>query len=120
MAVCAAIASAGGTATSPGGAQWIDAVRQHGQADAALINELGVETIRVDDEEKLPRYIGGVLARLQEVWIGRQVAEVKSKLQRMSPVEQADEYHAVFGDLIALETYRKSLLQQASGDDVGT
>ncbi len=119
-AVCAAIASAGGTATSPGGAQWIDAVRQHGQADAALINELGVETIRVDDEEKLPRYIGGVLARLQEVWIGRQVAEVKSKLQRMSPVEQADEYHAVFGDLIALETYRKSLLQQASGDDVGT
>ena len=72
----------------------------------------------MDDEEKLPRYIGGVLARLQEVWIGRQIAEVKSKLQRMSPVEQADEYHAVFGDLIALETYRKSLLQQASGDDV--
>ncbi len=119
-AVCAAIASAGGTATSPGGAQWIDAVRQHGQADAALINELGVETIRVDDQEKLPRYIGGVLARLQEVWIGRQVAEVKSKLQRMSPVDQADEYHAVFGDLIALETYRKSLLQQASGDDLST
>ncbi len=119
-AVCAAIAAAGGTATSPGGAQWIDAVRQHGQADAALINELGVEAVRVDDEEKLPRYIGGVLARLQEVWIGRQVAEVKSKLQRMSPVDQADEYHAVFGDLIALETYRKSLLQQASGDDLGT
>jgi len=119
-AVCAAVAAAGGTATSPGGAQWIDAVRQHGQADAALINELSVETIRVDDEEKLPRYIGGVLARLQEVWIGRQVAEVKSKLQRMSPVDQADEYHAVFGDLIALETYRKSLLQQACGDDLGT
>ena len=45
---------------------------------------------------------------------------MKKKLQRMSPVDQADEYHAVFGDLIALETYRKSLLQQACGDDLGT
>ena len=67
---------------------------------------------------KLPRYIGGVLARLQEVWVGRQIAEVKSKLQRMSPVEQGDEYHALFGDLVAMEAYRRSLLQQASGDDL--
>ena len=77
-----------------------------------------MEAIRVDDEERLPRYIGGVLARLQEVWVGRQVAEVKSKLQRMSPVEQGDEYHALFGDLVALEAYRRSLLEQASGDDM--
>ena len=33
--------------------------------------------------------------------VGRQIAEVKSKLQRMSPVEQGDEYHALFGDLVA-------------------
>jgi len=117
-AVRAAIAAAGGTARSPGGAQWIDQVRQQAPADTEMVNELGVESVRVDDEEKLPRYIAGVLARLQEVWIGRQIAEVKSKLQRMSPVEQSDEYHAVFGDLIALETYRKSLLAQASGDDL--
>jgi DNA primase len=50
------------------------------------------------------------------VWVGRQIAEVKSKLQRMSPVEQGDEYHALFGDLVALEAYRGSLLQQVSGD----
>jgi DNA primase len=117
-AVRTAIEAAGGTARSPGGAQWIDEVRQQAATDAALVNELGVEAVRVDDEEKLPRYISGVLARLQEVWIGRQIAEVKSKLQRMSPVDQSDEYHAVFGDLIALETYRKSLLAQASGDDL--
>jgi DNA primase len=117
--VRAAIEAAGGTARSPGGAQWIERVREQvTPADAALVNELGVEAIRVDDEEKLPRYVSGVLARLQEVWVGRQIAEVKSKLQRMSPVEQSDEYHAVFGDLIALETYRKSLLAQASGDDL--
>ena len=87
-------------------------------AAANLVNELGVEAINVDDDERLPRYIGGVLARLQEVWVGRQIAEVKSKLQRMSPVEQGDEYHALFGDLVAMEAYRRSLLEQASGDDI--
>jgi len=47
-----------------------------------------------------------------------QIAEVKSKLQRMSPIEQGDEYHALFGDLVAMEAYRRSLLEQASGDDL--
>ena len=117
-AVCTAIVAAGGTGTGIGGAEWLDAVRQKAPspAAAALISELGVESMRVDDDDKLPRYISGVLARLQEVWVGRQIAEVKSKLQRMSPVEQGDEYHALFGDLVALEAYRGSLLQQVSGD----
>jgi DNA primase len=119
-AVCMAIEAAGGTATGVSGAEWLDAVRQKAPSPAAggLVSELGVETIRVDDDDKLPRYIAGVLARLQEVWVGRQIAEVKSKLQRMSPVEQGDEYHALFGDLVAMEAYRRSLLQQASGDDL--
>ena len=119
-AVRTAIEAAGGTAAGLAGAQWIDTVREHATAEATagLITELGVETIKVDDDERLPRYVAGVLARLQEVWVGRQVAEVKSKLQRMSPVEQSDEYHALFGDLVALEAYRRSLLEQASGDDL--
>src|SRR5277367_4773273 len=119
-AVCTAILGAGGTATGIGGAEWLDAVRQKAPSPAAggLINELGVESIRVNDDDKLPRYIASVLARLQEVWVGRQIAEVKSKLQRMSPVEQGDEYHALFGDLVAMEAYRRSLLQQAGGDDL--
>ena len=119
-AVRAAITAAGGASAGQSGAQWIEAVREHAASPAAasLVNELGVESIRVDDDDKLPRYIGGVLARLQEVWVGRQIAEVKSKLQRMSPVEQGDEYHALFGDLVAMEAYRRSLLEQANGDDM--
>ena len=119
-AVRAAIGAAGGTSAGLAGAQWIEAVREQTASPAAanLVNELGVEAINVDDDDKLPRYIGGVLARLQEVWVGRQIAEVKSKLQRMSPVEQGDEYHALFGDLVAMEAYRRSLLEQASGDDL--
>ena len=119
-AVRAAITAAGGTSAGAKGAEWIEAVRQQTGSDAAasLVTELGVESIRVEDDERLPRYIGGVLARLQEVAVGRQIAEVKSKLQRMSPVEQGDEYHALFGDLVAMEAYRRSLLEQASGDDL--
>ncbi len=118
-AVRAALDAAGGTSTGAGGAQWIDAVRQKTTSalTAGLISELGVEAIAVD-EEKLPRYVAGVMARLQEVWMGRQIAEVKSKLQRMSPIEHGDEYHALFGDLVAMEAYRRSLLEQASGDDL--
>jgi len=115
-AVRTAIESAGGTSAGLAGAEWIEAVRHHASAAAGLVSELGVENIRVDDDEKLPRYIGGVLARLQEVWVGRQIAEVKSKLQRMSPIEQGEDYHALFGELVAMEAYRRSLLEQASGD----
>ncbi len=120
-AVRAAIGSAGGTGGGITGGQWLEAVRRQAPspATAGLISELSVEAIRVDDDDdKLPRYITGVLARLQEVWVGRQIAEVKSKLQRMSPVESADEYHALFGDLVAMEAYRRSLLEQACGDDL--
>ncbi|ORW35127.1 DNA primase [Mycobacterium nebraskense] len=118
-AVRGAIEAAGGTSGGVTGGQWIDAVRQRAGSDltAGLVNELGVEAVQVDDE-RLPRYIAGVLARLQEVWMGRQIAEVKSKLQRMSPIDQGDEYHALFGDLVAMEAYRRSLLEQASGDDL--
>ncbi|MGW4100206.1 DNA primase [Mycobacterium sp. NPDC004974] len=119
-AVRGAIEAAGGMASGKSGAQWIEAVREQttSPAAASLVNELGVEAINVEDDEHLPRYISSVLARLQEVWVGRQIAEVKSKLQRMSPVEQGDEYHALFGDLVAMESYRRSLLEQASGDDL--
>ncbi len=118
-AVRAAIEAAGGTSIGVTGAEWIGAVRQRTTSalTASLISELGVEAIQAD-EETLPRYIAGVLARLQEVWMGRQIAEVKSKLQRMSPIEHGDEYHALFGDLVAMESYRRSLLEQASGDDL--
>lgn len=113
-----ALTAAGGTARGLSGAEWIETVRTAAPAAANLISELAVEDFRVDDDDQLPRYIASVLARLQEVWVGRQIAEVKSKLQRMSPVDNPDEYHALFGDLVAMEQYRRSLLAQASGDDI--
>lgn len=120
LSVHTAIVAAGGTSAGLSGADWIEAVRaQMESVEAAnLVNELSAESINVVDDERLPRYIGAVLARQQEVWVGKQIAEMKSKLHRMSSVDHSDEYHALYGDLIALETYRKSLIERASGDDL--
>lgn len=108
-----AIADAGGTASGLGGATWVDAVIQSvdDQAATPLVTELAVEPMPVEDD-KISRYISSVLARSQEVWVGSQIADIKSKLRRMSPGGDADGYNALFGDLVALEAYRRSLLEQ--------
>jgi DNA primase len=113
-AVREAIAQVGGTASGMDGADWVDTVGKATQdlVVASLVTELAVEPIPVA-ENGIPRYIGSVLARLQEVWVGAQIADLKSKLRRMSPSEDQDAYNAVFGDLVALESYRRSLLEQS-------
>lgn len=79
-----------------------------------LLSELAVEPLRAKGEVDV-RYIGSNLAAVQENLVGRQIAEIKSKLQRLSPVETPDDYKALFGDLVALEEYRKALRDQAIG-----
>src|SRR5262249_60325609 len=93
-AVRAAIEAAGGTSSGLTGAEWIEAVRHQTTSPltAGLISELGVEPLPADDE-KLPRYIGGVLARLQEVWMGRQSAAGEAQMQRDAPTVARAEVH---------------------------
>lgn len=110
------IADCGGTSAGLSGSEWVNAVAE-GAEDLtlrSLVLELAVETLPAADGT-IARYITGVLARLQEVWVGRQIATLKSKLSRLSPAEHPDQYRALFGDLVALEQYRRSLLQQAMG-----
>ncbi|MGB6041333.1 MAG: DNA primase [Gordonia sp. (in: high G+C Gram-positive bacteria)] len=110
-----AIANAGGAASGLGGAAWVDAVHNlliDNPAVAPLVTELAVEPIPVEDD-RIPQYISSVLARSQEIWVGSQIADIKSKLRRMSPSNDPDGYNALFGDLVALESYRRSLLEQA-------
>ena len=78
----------------------------------ALVTELGVEEIQVD-AEMLRAYSSSVLARLQEVWIGGQVAQVKAVLSRMRPSDDEDGYRQLFADLLVLEEYRRELLAEA-------
>ncbi|WP_458689670.1 DNA primase [Nocardia tengchongensis] len=118
VAVRAAIAEAGGTAAGLTGAEWVSAVADNTDdlTLRAMVSELAAEPLPVKSAEDIPRFVAGVLARTQESWVGRQIAELKSKLQRISSTEQPDAYMALFGDLVALEQYRKSLLTQAMGN----
>lgn len=118
VAVRTMVADAGGASVGLSGAEWVNAV---GDATddltlRALVSELANEPLPVKSVDDIPRFITGVLARAQEAWVGRQIATLKSKLQRLSATEQTDAYMALFGDLVALEQYRKSLEAQAMGN----
>jgi DNA primase len=80
----------------------------------ALFTELSVEPIRAEGEVT-ERYVASIVARLREVGISRAIADLKSRLQRLNPVENGDEYNASFAQLVALESARRSLHELAVG-----
>ena len=79
-----------------------------------LFTELTVEPIRADGKPT-PLYVESIVARLREVAISRSIAELKSSLQRLNPVENEIEYNAAFSALVALESTRRSLHDLALG-----
>ncbi len=115
LAVHRAVLAAGGTACGLSGPGWMQAVGEElATGYRPLVSELAVEALQSREADD-HRYVSGMLAGLQEALVGRQVAEIKSRLQRLSPVTDADEYHELFGDLVALEQYKKALRNQAAG-----
>src|SRR5262249_8375341 len=111
--VHAAVLAAGGTAAGLSGSEWVETVASH-CAERSLVTELAVETLRAQgSSEDDARYIGSLLAHLQASVVGRQVAEIKSRLQRISPHEDAETSHHLFGGLVALEQYYRALRERA-------
>jgi DNA primase len=116
-AVAAAVAGTGGAAaTRVTGPAWLDEVAAHCPSDTARaqLTALAVEPLRSAHEADAA-YVSAVLARLEEMHTVRRVAALKGRLQRMNPVEAADEYMKAFGQLMALEQQAISLRQRAMG-----
>jgi DNA primase len=115
-AVRAAIAEAGGAATATAGAGWLEAVRDAcGDLGArALVAELGVEPLHLAAEPD-PRYVTITLARLQLPSVTRRIADLKSRLQRLNPVQHVEEHLRLFGELVSLEQHARALRNQAAG-----
>ena len=115
-AVFRLIAESGGTSTAGSGREWAARLREDAPNDRAraFITRLAVEPPQVNGEPDV-RYVDVVLARVGELAVSREIASVKSKLQRMNPVQQQVPYNQTFGDLVGLEQRRKALLDRAAG-----
>ena len=81
----------------------------------SFITELMVEPIRTDGDVS-DRYVSSITARLNEVALSRSIAEIKSSLQRLNPVENEKEYGDIFAQLVEMETKRRSLRELALGE----
>ena len=113
-AVRAAMVKAGGPSQAAPGEAWVVAVREAMGIDpaAAVVSALAVDPIRLGrDPDEV--YARAHMARLQELTCLRRIADLKSKLQRTNPIDRADDYNRMFGELIALERYRAELREQA-------
>jgi DNA primase len=115
-AVAAAVAAAGGAAgATVTGAAWLDEVAAHGpETLRPQLTALAVEPMRTVGENDVA-YVNALMARMQEIYTVRQIAVVKGKLQRMNPVEAADDYMKAFKQLMDLEQLAISLRKRATG-----
>jgi DNA primase len=114
-AVFELIASRGGVATAGRARDWAAALLEAAPDDVVrgFVTELAVEPVMPGEPDE--KYADAVLARVGELAVGRQIAGIKARLQRMNPEEDPAAYNKMFGDLVALEQRRKWLLDRASG-----
>jgi len=111
------IAACGGTAAGGGSAkQWAARLRDEAPNERAqaFVTGLAVQPPVITWEPDA-KYADALLARVGELAVSREIATVKARLQRMNPVEEQARYNRTFGDLVALETRRRALLERAAG-----
>jgi DNA primase len=115
-AVFGLIADCGGVATAGRARDWAAALLEAAPDDRAraFVTELATEPLQVAGELD-EKYADQILARVGELAVGREVAAIKAKLQRMNPEEDQAAYGRMFGDLIALEQRKQWLLGRAAG-----
>lgn len=80
----------------------------------SAITRLAVEA-PMSDAEPDERYAGAVLARVQELAATRRTTELKQRLQRVNPVEAAEEYNRMCGVLFSLEQTVRALRERGFG-----
>jgi DNA primase len=119
-AVSELIAGCGGVAGAGPVREWVDRLLRAAPNDMArmFLTRLAVEPVEAPGAEGEPdaRFADGVLTRVEELAVSRQIVAVKGRLQRMNPVTEQSGYNRMFGDLVALEQRRKQLLGREDGD----
>ncbi len=112
-----AIGAAGGAAAATGGPTWPALVAEQlpdGSEARSAVNALAVEPLRSGADAQ-PRYAEAMVNNLAEQVVAREVAQLKSKLQRLPG--DSEEVGAVFAQLAQLEQRRRELRSRAIGGE---
>jgi DNA primase len=115
-AVFGLVAACGGVGSAGRARDWAAALLEAAPDDRAraFVTELAVEPLELVGEPD-EKYADVILARVGELAVGREIAAIKAKLQRMNPEADQAGYGRMFGELVALEQRRKWLLDRATG-----
>src|SRR5829696_4612697 len=112
-AIRRAVAGAGGAAAGRSGPEWVERISEYcpDLLIRSTLTELAVERLRTSGEPD-DRYVAAQLSRLRELGVSRQIKALRSKLQRVNPLEEPEEHVRLFGELVALEQYGRGLREQ--------
>jgi DNA primase len=113
-AVWELVAAAGGPGAGAGDPGWGTRLRDSATdpAVSSAISELGVDPLLKEPDAA---YVVQHILRLQELTAARRIADIKSRLQRTNPVEHAEAFNRMFGELAAVEAHRRALRDQLAG-----
>ncbi|WP_229053369.1 DNA primase [Aeromicrobium sp. Leaf350] len=79
-----------------------------------VLSRAAVEPL-LAQESTTVQVVSSSIFRLQVLTVGRLVSDLKSRLQRTNPIDEADAYNRMFGELIALEQQHRELREKAVG-----
>jgi DNA primase len=120
-AVFELIEGCGGTGAADSGQHWTEKLRAAAPDDRIrdFLTQLALQQVRAPrgDGEPDARYVHAILARVEDLAVSREIAAIKARLERTSPVAEPEKYNRTFGDLIALEGRHRALSEQV-GDSM--
>ena len=105
-AIYSAIQAAGGVRVA--GADWVARVAEEAGEDlASSVNELAVTPLPHDRPETMGNYAGSVMGKVFDGHLTKRIGELRGAMKRAG--EGTDDASRIFGEIIALETKRRSL-----------
>jgi DNA primase len=113
----AAISAAGGASDAVAGPGWVQAVMAHLPPESearAAVNALAVEAL-FEKADQQPGYARAMVGSLGELVLGREMAVLRSRLQRAEAAGEAAEAASCNAELLRLEQRRRELRDQAVG-----
>mgnify|MGYP001943027305 CR=1 FL=1 len=110
------IRAQGGVAAAGEAGQWAARLRDGAPNDAqrTFITRLAVEPMEIYGELD-EHYAREILGTIRIHSINRQVANLKSRLGRLDPTAEAEEYQRVFTELMAVEQQKRMMRERSGG-----